>query len=353
VEQLQLSVQLRQDFISDHSSPLIYTLGVNYRPLENHDLVLRGNFARNYHHPTLNDMYWQPGGNPDLRPEEGHTGELSLLWSAAAEERSVSTSLTSYYSRISDWILWLPGFKGYWEPVNLAEVRSYGLEYQLAAELKVRRTRLRLHGNMALSHTRDFSRVPGDREGGVGVSGDVAGADATGGAGGEERGAEDGVLGLQLPFIPKVSGNAFFSVMNRGWYLTWQYNAMGTRSLMTGGSGGPTDDSNELLTPSGNERIYSLYPWFMNNLRIGKGFELGKRKRVETENREGLEMGDRRGIEVGSGSNGSSRHSSPNLSSRKIIVELRIDNLFNETYRNELQRFMPGRSYTLHLKFDF
>ncbi|MCA1747106.1 MAG: TonB-dependent receptor plug domain-containing protein, partial [Bacteroidales bacterium] len=157
VEQLQLSVQLRQDLVSDHTSPLIYTFGVNYRPLEKHDLLIRGNFARNYHHPTLNDMYWQPGGNPDLRPEEGYTGEVTVLWEAADEKRSVSTSLTGYYSRISDWILWLPGFKGYWEPVNLAEVRSYGLEYQLSAELAAGRTRLRLHGNVALSHTRDFS----------------------------------------------------------------------------------------------------------------------------------------------------------------------------------------------------
>jgi outer membrane cobalamin receptor len=305
MEQLQLSVQLRQDFVSDHTSPLIYTFGVNYRPLENHDLVVRGNFARNYHHPTLNDMYWQPGGNPDLRPEEGHTGEVTVLWETASGERSAGTSLTGYYSRISDWILWLPGFKGYWEPVNLAEVRSYGLEYQLSAELEAGRTKLRLHGNVALSHTRDYSGVPGDRD--------------------VDSGEPDGE---QLPFIPKFSGNAFFSVMNRGWYLTWQYNAMGTRQLMSSGSGGPADDSNELLTTSGTDRLYSLYPWFMNDLRIGKRFAVGsgKMESGKNDNRIPLQM---------------------------MIVELRIDNLFNETYRNELQRFMPGRSYTLHLKFDF
>ena len=116
--------------------------------------------------------------------------------------------------------------------------------------------------------------------------------------------------------------------MNRGWYLTWQYNAMGVRSLMTGGSSGPADDSEELLTTSANDRLYSLYPWFMNNLRIGKSFAVGSGK-------------------MGSGNNDA------RVPLQKMIVELRIDNLFNETYRNELQRFMPGRSYTMHLKFDF
>ena len=61
----------------------------------------------------------------------------------------------------------------------------------------------------------------------------------------------------------------------------------------------------------------------MNNLRIGKGFE------------------------VGGGKSGVGR------SPQKINLELRIDNLFDETYRNELQRFMPGRSYMLHMKFEF
>ncbi|MCA1747427.1 MAG: hypothetical protein LC655_06995, partial [Bacteroidales bacterium] len=68
-------------------------------------------------------------------------------------------------------------------------------------------------------------------------------------------------------------------MMNRGWYLQWQYNAMGTRQLMSsGGGGGPTDDSNELPGLKGIERLYSLYPYFMNNLKIGKGIDIGSGK---------------------------------------------------------------------------
>ena len=36
-----------------------------------------------------------------------------------------------------------------------------------------------------------------------------------------------------------------------------------------------------------------------------------------------------------------------------FTLELKIDNLFNETYRNVLMRFMPGRSFLLQLKYDF
>ncbi|MEX0982766.1 MAG: TonB-dependent receptor [Bacteroidales bacterium] len=325
-ELLMLSLQMRKDFVSDYRSPLIYTFGLNFRPLEKHDLVLQANFARNYHHPTLNDLYWQPGGNPDLLPEEGYTGESSVRWEKAAGGQTVNTSLTGYYSRINDWILWLPGFKGYWEPVNLAEVRSYGLEYQLAVKVTVRRTMLQLHGNFALTNTRDYSgTITG---GGAGSAGETADGGTADGASSPDNNSR----GVQLPFIPKVSGNAFVSVTNRGWYLQWQYNAMGTRQLMSGNSGGPADDSQELPGlngverlngTSGNERLYSLYPYFMNNMRIGKRFE------------------------VGTGKNGAGR------SPQKINLELEVDNLFNETYRNELQHFMPGRSYMLHLKFEY
>ncbi len=320
-EQLMLSLQLRKDFVSDFRSPLIYTFGLNFRPFEKHDLVLQANVARNYHHPTLNDLYWQPGGNPGLRPEEGYTGEVSLLWSVSADKHSANTSLTGYYSQINDWILWLPGFKGYWEPVNLSEVRSYGLEYQLAANLTVRQTQIRLHGNFALTHTRDYSgTVPGGM-----VTGDLPGND-------NGTMEADGLRGEQLPFIPRVSGNVFLSVTNRGWHLAWQYNAMGVRSLMNVSSNGLEDDSDILFGLNGgngssesseNNRLYSLYPLYMNNLRIGKGFECGSRK-----NNSWVPL-------------------------QEVIVELRIDNLFNETYRNELQRFMPGRSYTINLKFEF
>jgi hypothetical protein len=263
---------------------------------------------------------------------------------------------------------------------------------------------------------------------------------ADGGAAGDGRVAGDGnstreknFRGVQLPFIPKVSGNAFVSVTNRGWYLTWQYNAMGVRSLMTGGNSGSADDSDVLsglkgtgqvsgsigqLSGStrtnkiqsangagqllgsqqadqlkssqqadhyagstgtsfskeltGNNRLYSLYPYYMNNLRIGKEFKIGSRKGPEWLSGKGvtgtgvigkgvtgkgvtgtgvtgkgLTAGDHKEFNDGSGQT----HTGGLV--RKINLELRVDNLFNETYRNELQRFMPGRSYTLSLKFEF
>ena len=38
----------------------------------------RVNFSRNFRAPTLNERYWQPGGNPDLEPEESYNIEAGI-----------------------------------------------------------------------------------------------------------------------------------------------------------------------------------------------------------------------------------------------------------------------------------
>ena len=52
-------------------------------------------------------------------------GELGYHYQA----KKTTLGLTTYYSLINNWIQWLPSHKGYWEPRNIKEVESYGLEF--------------------------------------------------------------------------------------------------------------------------------------------------------------------------------------------------------------------------------
>ena len=36
-------------------------------------LQLKGSMAYNYRFPSMNDLYWRPGGNPEVKPEEGYS----------------------------------------------------------------------------------------------------------------------------------------------------------------------------------------------------------------------------------------------------------------------------------------
>ena len=61
-KKLGLQLLLREDFIDDSFSPIQWSFGASWQALK--WLELKGNFSRNYRAPGLNDLYWQPGGNP-------------------------------------------------------------------------------------------------------------------------------------------------------------------------------------------------------------------------------------------------------------------------------------------------
>lgn len=84
--------------------------------------------SRNYRLPTFNDLYWQPGGNPDLEPEEGWSQELGLVY-AGGKNLKWQFNLTAYHRNLSNWIQWAPSTSGnFWSAFNLTRVRSRGLE---------------------------------------------------------------------------------------------------------------------------------------------------------------------------------------------------------------------------------
>ena len=120
-------VDLRQSNNANHG------LAVGTVPLSSSkNLLAKAGLARNFHYPTLNDLYWQPGGNPNLKPEEGITGEAGISYTAIPFGSRVNIEVSAFSSEINHWIMWLPHLKGYWEPVNIEKVKARGLEETLA-----------------------------------------------------------------------------------------------------------------------------------------------------------------------------------------------------------------------------
>jgi len=80
--------------------------------------------------PTANELYWQPGGNPYLKPEVGSwiKSALTKSW------RKWQVDADSKYGMISNWIQWSPINAQVWSPLNIKSVRlwqsSVGLSFQ-------------------------------------------------------------------------------------------------------------------------------------------------------------------------------------------------------------------------------
>ncbi len=87
-------------------------------------LHLKSSAGTAFRVPTLNDRFWRPGGNPDLRPERSLSADLGLAWGGTG----ASAELTAFASGARDQIVWRPASGGVWSPVNLTRTRTVGLE---------------------------------------------------------------------------------------------------------------------------------------------------------------------------------------------------------------------------------
>jgi len=134
---LHLNANLRQAFVL-RAQPFMPTIGLEYELLTaadslirpfTHSLTAKASAARSYRAPTLNERYWQPGGNPDLRPETGLGYEAGLHYRSRWGRRlDWQAELTGYRQLVDNWVQWTPGPDGLWRPRNLRQVLTQGLE---------------------------------------------------------------------------------------------------------------------------------------------------------------------------------------------------------------------------------
>ena len=136
-DKIDFSVSERKEFSSLRSSPAIFSGGINYYPLKS--LQLRLAASKVYRNPTLNDLYYIPGGNINLKAETGYSCEtgIQIDFSDFESFRKIFSGsqfvlgATAYRKQISNWIIWYPFNSSIWKPENLKMVNSHGIEINL------------------------------------------------------------------------------------------------------------------------------------------------------------------------------------------------------------------------------
>ncbi len=120
----------RAEYTSIQLTPLTWHSGISYSANKHIELKLNG--GRVYRLPTLNDLFWFPGGNPNLKPEHGYTVDGSLTIRKSAGKYHLQLNGALFNRHINDWILWLPGSNGFTHPVNIQKVWSRGTESSIS-----------------------------------------------------------------------------------------------------------------------------------------------------------------------------------------------------------------------------
>jgi iron complex outermembrane receptor protein len=225
---------LREELYGTDHSPLIPALFLDgvLSPVGN--LTAKASVSRNFRFPTLNDLYFLPGGNPDLKQERGWTYDAGLSFAVGhADSYRLTGSASWFDSHISDWIIWLPTTKGFFSPRNLKDVHAYGVE--LKSDLDVALTEA-----LQLTAGATYTWSPSINEG-------------------EPMTAADQSVGKQLPYVPRHSASLTARLSWRTWALLYKWCYYSRRHTMS---------SND-LTLTGQ-----LPPYYMSNISLEKSFSL-------------------------------------------------------------------------------
>ena len=230
IERMGLSVVLREEMFGKQWIPLIPALFIDGVISQKGNVVAKASISRNYRFPSLNDLYFLPGGNPDLKSESGWTYDAGVSFAIGKQGRySLSGSANWFESHIKDWIIWLPTTKGFFSPENIKDVHAYGVE--LKADLSVA---IAKEWQLGLNGT--FSWTPSINEG-------------------EPRTPADQSVGKQLPYVPEYSSAVTGRLSWRRWTLLYKWCYYSVRHTMS---------SNDISLTG------KLPPYFMSNVTLEK-----------------------------------------------------------------------------------
>lgn len=147
-DNFHVSVNLRQLIYDGKFAPFTPSLGAEWQLLSNDQqtIKLKTTGARSFKVPTLNDRFWEPGGNPELLSESSWSAEIGLSHLWRKSNLKVSQQLTHYRMWVDNWIIWLPR-GNFWTPENVRSVHNNGLEYFFDADYKIGLLGINLQGN--------------------------------------------------------------------------------------------------------------------------------------------------------------------------------------------------------------
>jgi iron complex outermembrane receptor protein len=152
-KKLQYNLNVRKDVISDFESPFVFSVDASYQLLKQYSLKL--NASKNFRIPTFNDLYWSPGGNLDLEPEESYQIDLGHLLSF----KNIDFKLNTFYIETSDLIQWRPNSNsGNWNPVNVANAKYYGFEAELGVSQQLEQHAFSFSSAYSYTETEDVEK---------------------------------------------------------------------------------------------------------------------------------------------------------------------------------------------------
>ncbi len=225
-EKFHTNVSFRQETSENKFVPFTYSIGSDYHLIK--WLSMKMNFSKVYRIPTFNDLYWNPGGNPDLLPESGFSEETGLKLNLENQKIALKSDVTVFSRKMENWIIWLPGIS-YWSPQNIMNVWSRGMETNSMLAVKFNKAKI------SFSVLTNYVVSTNQRA----------------------KSANDASVDKQLIYVPMYSGHAKISIEYKGFVMAYRHNYTGYRYTTT--------DNTQSLPPFYLGSFYLSYKMKLNN----------------------------------------------------------------------------------------
>jgi len=110
-----------------------------------------------FRYPTFNDLYWNPGGNPDLKPEQSWSHSLKYrLFFNNNFDNHIYLNITDKHT--DDLIQWAPSStnSSMWQPQNIASSRRTNLT--IGTQMKLNKIPLQFSAHGSYQNTKDIEK---------------------------------------------------------------------------------------------------------------------------------------------------------------------------------------------------
>ena len=88
-------------------------------------------YSNHFRAPGFNDLYWEPGGNPELKSEKTQSAFIRF---SKKYDSDYQIQAEVFYKLSDNLIQWLPQ-QQYWRPVNITSAERYGLKMNFTGKI--------------------------------------------------------------------------------------------------------------------------------------------------------------------------------------------------------------------------
>jgi vitamin B12 transporter len=179
-----------------------FSTGLQIKIANDRDYFLKANYSRNSKLPSMNDLYWAPGGNTDLVNETANMFEVMYEMNhRISSPVLLKFDISLYHNSIDEMIQWRPGNYSYWVADNVKSVGISGLESSASVNYSLNK----ISSSLSLNYNYTNSSTTGSEI------------------------QNDESIGKQLIYVPENQGNATLRFSYYNLYASWISEFTGRR----------------------------------------------------------------------------------------------------------------------------